>query len=112
MVPSSKRLPFPMASTSPSWGFSFAESGIYRPPRRASPFSSTRLITTRSYNGRIFISSGLPDLLVLNNDGIEFHSNRVNLAISWFPHRVPHLLNDVLECDPRQTVLDGGFGHR
>src|SRR3984957_3871432 len=110
-LPSSRRLPLPTASTSPSWGFSFAESGIYRPPRRASPFSSTRLITTRSYNGRIFMSSGLPALMVLQR-----FLNRLNLAIFRFPHRVSHLLHDVFKCDAGQTVLDGGFsdgnGHR
>src|SRR5579862_9273546 len=105
-VPSSRRLPFPMAITSPSWGFSLAESGIYRPPRRASPFSSTRMITTRSYNGRIFIGSGLPALRVLQR-----FSNCLNMAILGFPHRVSHLLHDVVEFHAGQAILHGSLGH-
>src|SRR5271154_3920843 len=54
MVPSSKRLPFPTAVTSASWGFSLAESGMCKPPCICC-FSSIRLTTMRSWSGRIVI---------------------------------------------------------
>src|SRR5208282_2027901 len=52
--PSSVFLPFPTATTSPSWGFSLAVSGIMIPPFTAS-FSSIRLIRIRSCRGLKFI---------------------------------------------------------
>ena len=54
IVPSSSRLPFPTAITSPCCGFSWAESGMKMPLRVVS-CSSIRFTTMRSYSGRIFI---------------------------------------------------------
>src|SRR6478672_5668072 len=51
-LPSSKR-PGPTATISPCWGFSFAVSGMYSPPRIDS-VSSSALMTTRSANGATF----------------------------------------------------------
>src|SRR2546422_1784698 len=64
-LPSSVTLPLPTAMTLPSWGFSFAVSGMMIPPFLTS-FSSSRSTSRRSCKGRIFISP-LPRLLL----GIE-----------------------------------------
>src|ERR1039457_2165068 len=53
-LPSSSRLPWPTAITSPSCGFSLAESGMMMPLRVVS-CSSIRFTTMRSYKGRIFM---------------------------------------------------------
>src|SRR5207302_4169482 len=53
-LPSSVTLPLPTAMTLPSWGFSFAVSGIMIPHFLTS-FSSSRSTRSRSCNGRIFI---------------------------------------------------------
>src|SRR3989441_154181 len=53
-LPSSVTLPLPTAMTLPSWGFSFAVSGMMIPPFLTS-FSSSRSTRRRSCNGRIFI---------------------------------------------------------
>src|SRR4030095_12946173 len=62
--PSSLYLPRPAAITSPSWGFSFAVSGMMMPPRTCSP-SSMRLTITRSCSGWILVVITSFDLLLL-----------------------------------------------
>src|SRR5713226_5197933 len=59
-LPSSFTLPLPTAMTLPSWGFSFAVSGMMMPPFLTS-FSSSRLTRMRSCNGRIFMVHSPPD---------------------------------------------------
>src|SRR5882724_13438934 len=54
-VPSSWTLPLPTAMTSPSTGFSLAESGMMIPPLVFSS-SLTRLTIKRSCSGRIFVA--------------------------------------------------------
>src|ERR1700751_2614936 len=49
-LPSSLDLPLPTEMTSPSWGFSLAESGMMMPPRIVSP-SSIRRTRMRSWSG-------------------------------------------------------------
>src|SRR4030095_15983759 len=53
-LPSSLTLPLPTAITLPSWGFSFAVSGMMIPPFLTSR-SSKRSTSRRSCSGRIFI---------------------------------------------------------
>ena len=55
-LPSSVMRPGPTATTSPSWGFSLAVSGMMMPPRTVS-FSSMRRTRMRSARGWIFMSS-------------------------------------------------------
>src|SRR5258706_4517306 len=55
LVPFSRILPLPTARTSPSWGFSLAESGMMMPPLAVS-FSSMRRINRRSCSGRTFMA--------------------------------------------------------
>src|SRR3954471_19244644 len=50
-LPSSSRLPVPRATTSPSWGFSLAVSGMMIPPFLVSP-ASRGFTSTRSPSGR------------------------------------------------------------
>src|SRR6266545_3769748 len=62
---SSITFPLPTAMTLPSWGFSFALSGMMMPPFLAS-FSSSRFTRIRSCNGRIFMVHAPPDCKGLN----------------------------------------------
>src|SRR5438067_3106057 len=55
LVPFSRTLPLPAASTSPSCGFSLAVSGMMMPPFAVS-FSSRRRTTRRSCSGRTFMA--------------------------------------------------------
>ena len=54
-LPSFETAPGPAATTSPSAGFSLAESGMMMPPLVFSS-SATRLTSTRSWSGRIFMA--------------------------------------------------------
>src|SRR6201991_134087 len=58
-LPDSSLLPAPAATTSPSCGFSLAESGMMMPPEVFSS-ASTRFTSTRSCRGRKFMRQPFP----------------------------------------------------
>src|SRR5271165_4417336 len=87
--PSSSRLPWPTAMTSPSWGFSFAESGMMMPCRVVS-CSSIRFTTMRSYRGRIF-------MLLLASGNLSSASPRGSVVLDRLvagvvKYHLPHLI--------------------
>src|SRR5262245_37807738 len=55
-LPSSLIFPLPTATTLPSWGFSFAVSGMMMPPVLFCSCSSSRLTISRSASGRIRVA--------------------------------------------------------
>src|SRR5262245_20851710 len=55
-LPSSLIFPLPTATTLPSWGFSFAVSGMMMPPALFCSCSSSRLTISRSARGRIRVA--------------------------------------------------------
>src|SRR3972149_4340445 len=74
-LPSSFTFPLPTAITFPSWGFSFALSGMMIPPLLF-PSSSIRFTMTRSCKGLIFTSCLLSKVLTQLADFKRFTQDR------------------------------------
>src|SRR5437870_7064713 len=115
LVPLSRILPVPTASTMPSWGFSLAVSGRTIPLLVFSSFS-TGLTTTRSPNGLRFMCSP-PQLIVFSSPSPRALSTRRGRLLILVPTgfellNVPLRVGVILGQRRRLGILDhppGGF---
>src|SRR5579863_4865816 len=103
-LPSSLDLPLPTETTSPSWGFSFALSGIMMPPRMVSP-SSKRRTRIRSWSGVKVVVTDVAAIALL-----LLHT-RTNIAgrglVFWVAGK---LLEDLAQHEPDLRVEHSKHG--